>query len=509
MDGVGKVPFIGDYTGQLRSKSVDDIHTYQSPAAITNQQLMRNRRRSVGPDAFSPDSFQNFVRQEINSLSQKTNAQLSRPGSSTSGSVSGSTRSQVGASSPNSNMHGHSRPGNGRTGSTDSSVSGNSSRPGSVNAPHPPFFSFSFFTSRFHSDQVSQSKRNSIHSTTSNSGQGSTVSTHEINLAHVPPRGSSSDLNKRTTAPSPLSKPVNMGPDASSSSQAPSETNNGAAPKSSGSPAVDHLSALSDPPKGMKNRLRRAFSFGSAAELRKVSAANSLRGEEPGERARLRQERFREEQEAEQARIAKRQEEAGLGEGIYSGQGSFFTGSTDNVSVSSTASSASIMIRKMGKGMKKSTRSLVGLFRPKSVVGVPAASAPVTSEPITGQVSMATAEAVRGEVNVNADPHAQPGGGTGFPKLDRNSIDAGNQSLDQNTGLGVASDGEVARKSIVGTDRERAEVLAAVRKGILKRKQSLLVSCSLLIFFLKDLVRLLLWPNLPTPILGMFRSHLF
>jgi len=73
-------------------------------------------------------------------------------------------------------------------------------------------------------------------------------------------------------------------------------------------------------------------------------------------------------------RVAAEQQEAGgIGSGIYSGQGNFFTGSTDNLSISSTASSASIMIRKMGKGMKKSTRSLVGLFRPKSVIGVPAA----------------------------------------------------------------------------------------------------------------------------------------
>lgn len=145
----------------------------------------------------------------------------------------------------------------------------------------------------------------------------------------------------------------------------------------------------------MKNRLRRAFSFGSAAELRKVSAVNNMRGEDAAERARLRQEKFREEQNAEQLRIAQRQEEAGLGEGIYNGQGNFFTGSTDNISVSSTASSASIMIRKMGKGMKKSTRSLVGLFRPKSVVGVPAASGPVTAQASMGQVSMVTVEAER------------------------------------------------------------------------------------------------------------------
>ncbi|CUS07162.1 unnamed protein product [Tuber aestivum] len=445
--GMGKAPFIGDYTGQLRSQSVDDIHTYRSPSAISNLQQMQNRRRSVGPDAFSPESLQSIIGNEMPSLPQTTNLQLSRPGSAASGSASGSTKSQAGASGPNSVTQNTLRPGNRRTGSTDSSASGNSSRP-------------------------SSSKRNSIHSTTSNPGQGSTNSAHEINLAHVPPRGSSTDLSKRTTAPSPLSKPMSLSSDSPAPQLPDDVANTNAAPQSSGNPVTEHHAVFSEPRKGMKSRLRRAFSFGSAAELRKVSAVNSLRGEESAERARIRQERFREEQEAEQARIAKRQEEAGLGEGIYNGQGNFFTGSTDNISVSSTASSASIMIRKMGKGMKKSTRSLVGLFRPRSVVGVPAASGPVTSQPSTGQVSMVTVEAERENVNVNADPHGQVGGGTGFPKLDRNSIEMGqHRTLDPNVrGASVADD--MARKSVIGTDRDRAQILAAVRKGILKRSGS-------------------------------------
>lgn len=235
--------------------------------------------------------------------------------------------------------------------------------------------------------------------------------------------------------------------------------------------ATEQLEALSDPPKkGMKNRLRRAFSFGSAAELRKVSAVNNMRGEEAAERARLRQERFREEQNAEQLRVVRRQEEAGLGEGIYSGQGNFFTGSTDNISVSSTASSASIMIRKMGKGMKKSTRSLVGLFRPKSVVGVPAASGPVTAQASTGQVSMVTVEAERERENigVNADARDPTGGGTDFPKLEGNlpeTCKAGEASTVRRGSN--ADDVDTTKKSLIAGDKERAEILA--RKGILKR----------------------------------------
>lgn len=219
----------------------------------------------------------------------------------------------------------------------------------------------------------------------------------------------------------------------------------------------------------MKNRLRRAFSFGSAAELRKASAAN-LRGEDPAARAKARQERFREEQEVEQARIARRQEAAGLGESIYSGQGNVFAGSTDNLSVSSTASSASIMIRKMGKGIKRSSRSLVGLFRPKSPAGVEPAAGPI-AEASTGEVSRITVEAERERVNVNAHAAEHASGGTGFPKLERNSLEmpATRPDVVPEERTGSASSSRGRRRSIVGGEQERAEILAAVRKGILKR----------------------------------------
>ncbi|ETN46160.1 uncharacterized protein HMPREF1541_00344 [Cyphellophora europaea CBS 101466] len=231
------------------------------------------------------------------------------------------------------------------------------------------------------------------------------------------------------------------------------------------SPAAEQLAAVSQKDaKKSKSKLRRAFSFGSAAELRKAT-------EKPAEpvnpgRSTKRNSKYEDELEPEQARIAEKQEAAGLGESIYSGQGRFFTGSTDNLSISSTASSASVMLRKMGKGVKKGTRSFVGLFRPKSVVGVPAADGPV-NQASAAQVSMVTVEAEREKVNVNVDPHDQVGGGTGFPKLERNSIDA-KLSMDSGT---VSSDNR-SRRSIVGGERERAEVLAAVKKGILKRTDS-------------------------------------
>jgi hypothetical protein len=235
------------------------------------------------------------------------------------------------------------------------------------------------------------------------------------------------------------------------------------------SPAAQRLAEVSQKDeKKSKSKLRRAFSFGSAAELRKATAqsnhAKSVATKTTT--AAKRSSKYEDELEPEQARIAEKQEAGGLGESIYSGQGRFFTGSTDNLSVSSTASSASVMLRKMGKGMKKGTRSLVGLFRPKSVIGVPAADGPVNHAP-AAQVSMVTVEAEREKVNVNVNPHDQAGGGTGFPKLERNSIDT-KLSFDSGT---VSSDSR-SRRSIIGGEKERGEVLAAVKKGILKRNES-------------------------------------
>lgn len=83
---------------------------------------------------------------------------------------------------------------------------------------------------------------------------------------------------------------------------------------------------------------------------------------------------------------------------------------------------------------------------------------------------MVTVEAEREKVNVNANPHDHVGGGTGFPKLERNSVDAvaaGSVNSERLGSSGTEDSG--ARRSIVGGEKERAEVLAAVKKGILKR----------------------------------------
>lgn len=300
---------------------------------------------------------------------------------------------------------------------------------------------------------------------------------------NIPPRASSSDVSRRLNNPSPLSKPMTMSPETPVSKDSfasavnaalhtPERPAGGSGTKTE-SLAVQQLAALNEKEskKSKTSRLRRAFSFGSAAELRRVSAENAANRETaPEERAKLRKEQYQDEEEAEQARIAQQQEAAGLGSAIYSGQGNIFSGSTDNLSISSTASSASIMIRKMGKGMKKSTRSLVGLFRPKSVIGVPAADGPVT-EASRPEVSRVTVEAESSKVNISAHPRDQPAGATGFPKLERNSMDAARPSDAPPERLGSSgTENSSSRRSIVGGDRERAEILAAVKKGILKRK---------------------------------------
>ncbi len=293
-------------------------------------------------------------------------------------------------------------------------------------------------------------------------------------LVNVPPRGSSAADAIRRTA-SPLSKPnMNNGPAATKDSFA-SAVNAALQPPSSkaevrpASPAASKLAQLNDKAGKKPSRLRRAFSFGSAAELRKASGETGTCA--AADRARLRKEQHQDAFDAEQARIARKQEEGGIGAGIYNGQGNFFSSSTDNLSISSTASSASIMIRKMGKGMKKSTRSLVGLFRPKSVIGVPSADSPVPQ----AEISMVTVEAERQRVNVTA-VKSDNGGGTGFPKLERNSIDAANAVRPSAS----TEDSGNSRKSIVGGEDERAHILATMKKGILKRKSSYPFSTGLL-----------------------------
>lgn len=306
-------------------------------------------------------------------------------------------------------------------------------------------------------------------------------------LVNIPPRSSSSSdatgPSKRIGNPSPLSKPVSMDKEGGSGQAAdvagpasPTSPAKSSSAQAVDSPAVKRLAALNQGggrPKSKTSRLRRAFSFGSAADFRKAVHENDAADKE-NTPAKLHKDQDPEEAyNAEQARIAERQEAAGIGSNIYGGK--LFSGSTDNLSISSTASSASIMIRKMGRGMKKGTRSLVGLFRPKSMIGAPAADAGLPEAP-QASVTMVTVEAERERVNVNPDPRTQPGGGTGFPHLERNSIDAANMPNLSSERVGSSgTDHSSSRKSLVGGEAERAEVLAAVRKGILKSKAPTLI----------------------------------
>ena len=207
-----------------------------------------------------------------------------------------------------------------------------------------------------------------------------------------------------------------------------------------------------------KSRLRRAFSFGSASELRKASAQNSAGRREQAELDKSRQQQLSEELGPEQAAIAAQQEANGLGENIYSNTTRFFTGSTDNLSISSTASSASIMLRKMGRGMKKSTRSLVGLFRPKSFIGNSAD--PMTIEPMAPQVSVVNVEAEPKTV-ITPDPPPQASGGAETPKAEIPSKDKAPSPPPAER----SSADTTRRRSITGGEKERE---AFAPKGILK-----------------------------------------
>lgn len=84
---------------------------------------------------------------------------------------------------------------------------------------------------------------------------------------------------------------------------------------------------------------------------------------------------------------------------------------------------------------------------------------------------MITVEAERERVNVNSNGDLdQSAGGTGFPRLERNSIDASHLDATDNSDRAGSAGADSTRKSIVGGDRERAEVLATMRKGILKSR---------------------------------------
>ncbi|KAJ5131390.1 uncharacterized protein N7515_007429 [Penicillium bovifimosum] len=309
-----------------------------------------------------------------------------------------------------------------------------------------------------HSQRDSVGSVHSTHSSASSAREGTLPDSSSITSK----TGKSEE--KRTTKPSPLSQPATQ-PETPETKPQP-ETRNQPKPSPLDSPAAKRLTDLkNESQRPGKSRLRRAFSFGSASELLKTSAQSNAAKREAIAAEHARRAALREQLGPEQAAIAEQQELSGLGENIYSNQGHFFTGSTDNLSVSSTASSASMMLRKMGKGMKRSTRSLVGMFRPKSVASINSIEG-ANNDASPPQITVVNVEAERDSVKVNPEPSDLARGGTVFPKIE------GNASEVASFRERAATESPQSRKSIVGGDRERAEILAAVRKGILKKTHS-------------------------------------
>ncbi|CDM37993.1 hypothetical protein DTO006G1_8468 [Penicillium roqueforti] len=312
-----------------------------------------------------------------------------------------------------------------------------------------------------HSQRDSVGSVNSTHSSASSAREGTPSESNSVTSK----TGKAEE--KRTSKPSPLSQPVSTEPEAPKP-KPPAEAPKKPPPPTLDSPAAKRLNDLKmDTKRPGKSRLRRAFSFGSASELLKTSAQSNASKREAFAADQARREALREQLGPEQAAIAEQQELSGLGESIYSHQGHFFTGSNDNLSVSSTASSASMMLRKMGKGMKRSTRSLVGMFRPKSVASINSMEGAIPEIPAP-QITVVNVEAERERVAVNPDPADLPRGATVFPKVDNASEVRRSVSIRER----AASENSQSRKSIMGGDRERAEILAAVRKGILKKTHS-------------------------------------
>ncbi|OTA97649.1 hypothetical protein M434DRAFT_18851 [Hypoxylon sp. CO27-5] len=454
--------------GSMAGVAMDDMHLYRHP---TEEEAKRFRRRSIhsinSTDYPIPLTPQELKRAEESFRSEALTASRKQSGLDKDQKNGARNGSNLSATVPVEKNKLHAT-----NGSSESLVSSGSSN----------------------SRPSSSANRNSNASAPAASPASTSSTSADKKPGHdqskpvsIPTRASSTDVGKRTINPSPLSKPVTMGPGPSSDdSVAPTNTPEAVATKAStptpnpiaDSPAAKQLAAINEKggkSKSKTSRLRRAFSFGSAAELRKVTGqdvTSDAAKTSQIEPSRLHKDPRPEDlYEEEQARIAQKQEEGGIGSSIYSGT-KLFSGSTDNLSISSTASSASIMLRKMGRGMKKGGRSLVGLFRPKSIIGAPAEdlSIPEVSQ---AAVSMVTVEAERERVNVIVDLHSQQAGGANSPRLDNTYADATNTADTPSDRLGsLGTDSSGARKSIVGGERERAEVLATIRKGILKTRSN-------------------------------------
>ncbi|KAJ3464920.1 hypothetical protein MRS44_005578 [Fusarium solani] len=143
--------------------------------------------------------------------------------------------------------------------------------------------------------------------------------------------------------------------------------------------------------------------------------------------------------------------------------GGYLGDSADAYSISSTASSASIMLRKISHVMKKSSRSLAGIFQPKSVGSVAFADWPA---PEAGQIAapMITAEEETERVNITVRLKST----NNFPHPESSPIDT-NLGDKVSQRLGRSGINSKSHRSAVGGGSERTKFLAAVSGRMLKR----------------------------------------
>lgn len=230
-------------------------------------------------------------------------------------------------------------------------------------------------------------------------------------------------------------------------------------------PVTEQLAVLHQ--KGSKGRSKtfRAFLYGSAAVFRKAAGSGEFNAKDISSKAH-KEPISHELCDIEQACLANAQMTEGIGSSIYRGR---FFRSSDNQSISSTASSASAMVRKMRYGMKQSTRSLVGLFRTKSGIGIPSAKAIApTAGHATAHMTAVGADTL--PVHVDSGPFARSGG-MRSARLERNSPDA--IQLPQKTWELPRSGGFdklAQRKTTVNGDQKQTDLLAAQFKGLKERK---------------------------------------
>ncbi|VUC31554.1 unnamed protein product [Clonostachys rosea] len=218
---------------------------------------------------------------------------------------------------------------------------------------------------------------------------------------------------RRNYTSSPLAKPTRPSVDTTASSH--TTTHNNSPPTTAVASNKKHSRGESK-----SSRLRRVLSIGSLDDLSK-SANDVIKGRD-GKDGRWGGD------EDSQEHGRERPHTAGHEHGIYGSN--FFSRSLENIAISSKAASASAMLKKVGSGVKRGSRSFSGLFRPKS-------PSPLVTEVSQPAVSMVTVEAETPQVKGPLPPKVSeafpviglgsPGGGLNheIPKIpERNRADS-------------------------------------------------------------------------------------